>query len=253
MTGDPGDHAPTAERLLDVRTPAELGFAPDGSRVAFALHATVADIGSFVPERSLPGGCRRRRSRADDGWVVERSNAGLGARWRPTGVPVGSHHAGASAAVHDDPGRRPGARGFVPGFRRITCVVERWGTAPGPRRRPRLLRARLERPSRDRRGAGGRSCDRAARRGTAPVVHARRVVRPERGGRPARDGRVGVRLGRRRPLCGDRVDGADRRVRLVPRARGPARPGPAHGPHAVRARRGRSSGSRCRPTDAGPR
>ncbi len=49
MTGDPGDHAPTAERLLDVRTPAELGFAPDGSRVAFALHATVADIGSFVP------------------------------------------------------------------------------------------------------------------------------------------------------------------------------------------------------------
>ena len=49
MTGDPGDHAPTAERLLDVRTPAELGFAPDGSRVVFALHATVADIGSFVP------------------------------------------------------------------------------------------------------------------------------------------------------------------------------------------------------------
>ena len=48
MTGM-GAHAPTAERLLDVRTPAELAFAPDGSRVAFALHATVADVGSFVP------------------------------------------------------------------------------------------------------------------------------------------------------------------------------------------------------------
>ena len=41
--------APTAERLLDVRTPAELAFSPDGSRVAFALHATVADVGSFQP------------------------------------------------------------------------------------------------------------------------------------------------------------------------------------------------------------
>jgi dipeptidyl aminopeptidase/acylaminoacyl peptidase len=41
--------APTAELLLDVRTPAELTFSPDGSRVAFALHATVADVGSFVP------------------------------------------------------------------------------------------------------------------------------------------------------------------------------------------------------------
>lgn len=40
---------PTAELLLDVRTPAELAFSPDGSRIAFALHATVADAGSFVP------------------------------------------------------------------------------------------------------------------------------------------------------------------------------------------------------------
>ena len=44
-----GLEAPTAELLLDVRTPAELSFSPDGSRIAFALHATVADIGSFVP------------------------------------------------------------------------------------------------------------------------------------------------------------------------------------------------------------
>jgi dipeptidyl aminopeptidase/acylaminoacyl peptidase len=48
---DPVDRleAPTAELLLDVRTPAELAFSPDGSRVAFALHATVAEEGSFVP------------------------------------------------------------------------------------------------------------------------------------------------------------------------------------------------------------
>jgi dipeptidyl aminopeptidase/acylaminoacyl peptidase len=41
--------APTAELLLDVRTPAELTFSPDGSEIAFASHATVADVGSFVP------------------------------------------------------------------------------------------------------------------------------------------------------------------------------------------------------------
>jgi dipeptidyl aminopeptidase/acylaminoacyl peptidase len=40
---------PTAELLLDVRTPAELAFSPDGSKLVLALHATVADQGSFVP------------------------------------------------------------------------------------------------------------------------------------------------------------------------------------------------------------
>ena len=40
---------PAAHRLLDVRTPEEIAFAPDGQRVAFALQATVADSGSFVP------------------------------------------------------------------------------------------------------------------------------------------------------------------------------------------------------------
>ena len=32
-----------------MRTPAELAFSPDRSRVAFALHSTVADMGSFQP------------------------------------------------------------------------------------------------------------------------------------------------------------------------------------------------------------
>ena len=40
---------PTAELLLDVRTPMELALSPDGARLAFALHATVADEGSFQP------------------------------------------------------------------------------------------------------------------------------------------------------------------------------------------------------------
>lgn len=41
--------APTADLLLGVRTPAELALSPDGSQIVFALHATVADEGSFVP------------------------------------------------------------------------------------------------------------------------------------------------------------------------------------------------------------
>ncbi len=35
--------------MLDTRTPAELALSSDGSRIAFSLHATVADVGSFVP------------------------------------------------------------------------------------------------------------------------------------------------------------------------------------------------------------
>ena len=40
---------PTAEKLLSVRTPSELALSPDGRSLAFALHATVADVGSFPP------------------------------------------------------------------------------------------------------------------------------------------------------------------------------------------------------------
>ena len=49
MDATPDPHVPIDERLLDVRTPAELAFSPDGSKVAFALHATVADVGSHPP------------------------------------------------------------------------------------------------------------------------------------------------------------------------------------------------------------
>jgi len=40
---------PTAQLLLEVRTPAQVAVSPDGTAIAFALHATVADEGSFVP------------------------------------------------------------------------------------------------------------------------------------------------------------------------------------------------------------
>jgi dipeptidyl aminopeptidase/acylaminoacyl peptidase len=40
---------PTVDRLLSVRTPGELAPSPDGTELAFAVHATVADTGSFVP------------------------------------------------------------------------------------------------------------------------------------------------------------------------------------------------------------
>lgn len=46
---DDGTLGPTAELLLETRTPAEIAIAPGGSRLAFALHATVADTGSHVP------------------------------------------------------------------------------------------------------------------------------------------------------------------------------------------------------------
>lgn len=44
-----GLEVPTAEVLLSIRTPAELAISPHGSRLAFALHATVADEGLSVP------------------------------------------------------------------------------------------------------------------------------------------------------------------------------------------------------------
>jgi Tol biopolymer transport system component len=49
MTDGQSLNGPIDERLLDVRTPAELTFSPDGLKVAFALHATVADVGSHPP------------------------------------------------------------------------------------------------------------------------------------------------------------------------------------------------------------
>ena len=235
MTEDPGDHAPTAERLLDVRTPAEIAFAPEGSRVAFALHSTVADVGSFVPSDlyvvDVDGG---EPVRLTDGAWSDRTPV-----WSPdgrtVGVPVRPDHAGASAALHDGAGRGTGPRRHVRRFGGIAGLVERRDPPPGPRGRPWLLRARLERQGGDRRGPGGRSLDPASRTGAETSLHARRVVGSERGGRSARCGRVGVRLGRRRPLRRDRVHGALGWIGLVSRVRRSTRPERPDHAHAVRA------------------
>ncbi len=76
-------NAPTADLLLDVWTPGELALSPDGSRLAFALHATVADEGSFQPSHlyvmeTEPGGkpvqltngnrCDQTPAWSPDGW-----------------------------------------------------------------------------------------------------------------------------------------------------------------------------------------
>ncbi len=73
---------PTDELLLDVRTPAELAFSPDGTRIAFALHATVADEGSFQPSDiyiSDVDECARPSKLTDGGWS-DRTPA-----WSPDG------------------------------------------------------------------------------------------------------------------------------------------------------------------------
>ena len=49
MTGLHEPHRHLDERLLDVRTPSEIAFAPDAAKAAFALNATVADVGSYPP------------------------------------------------------------------------------------------------------------------------------------------------------------------------------------------------------------
>lgn len=75
-------HGPIDERLLDVRTPAELAFSPDGSRVAFALHAIVADIGSHPPsDLSLVDADGGEPVRVTDGAWSDRSPS-----WSPDGT-----------------------------------------------------------------------------------------------------------------------------------------------------------------------
>jgi hypothetical protein len=111
VSATPELHGPIDERLLDVRIPAELAFSPDGSRVAFALHATVADIGSHPPsDLFLVGRDSLEPVRIIGGAWSDRSPA-----WSPDGsqlwpsCPIGSP--GAPTPVHDGLRRRAGARG----------------------------------------------------------------------------------------------------------------------------------------------
>src|SRR4249919_2485163 len=49
MSGPSPGGRPTAERLMAVRTPMEIEFAPGGSRLAFTLHAVVSEHGVTQP------------------------------------------------------------------------------------------------------------------------------------------------------------------------------------------------------------
>lgn len=49
MSTDATTRRPTPELLVEVRTPAEVAASPDGTRVAFSLHATVSDRGPIAP------------------------------------------------------------------------------------------------------------------------------------------------------------------------------------------------------------
>ena len=77
---------PTAELLLNVRTPAELALSPDGERLAFALHATVADEGSFQPSDLF---VTQAREGAEPARLTEGAWSDRTPAWSPDGTRLG--------------------------------------------------------------------------------------------------------------------------------------------------------------------
>ncbi len=61
------DQRPFDEALLDTRTPAEFAIAADGRSLAFALHATVDDVGRHFPSDIWLGGLDGPPVRLTDG------------------------------------------------------------------------------------------------------------------------------------------------------------------------------------------
>jgi dipeptidyl aminopeptidase/acylaminoacyl peptidase len=61
------DRRPFDEALLDTRTPAEFAVAPDGRTLAFALLATVDDVGRHFPSDIWLGGVERPAVRLTEG------------------------------------------------------------------------------------------------------------------------------------------------------------------------------------------
>ncbi len=226
--------APTAGRLLDVRTPAELAFSPDGSRVAFALHSTVADVGSFQPsDLYLIEGDGEPTALTSGAWSDR----------TPVWSPDGSRLAFLSDRITPGhqlpytmvPGEEPVHVGTFVGSAESVAWSSDGDASAGPGGRSRVLRVGLERASGERRRAGAGPRDPAPGRSAPPPVHARPGVRRQRGGRASRHGHLGGRLGRRWTGRRDRIRRPTGRIRLVRGQRRPAGPRRAHRAHAVRA------------------
>ena len=184
MTGRTPGQRPTAERLLAVRTPMEIDFAPDGSRFAFTLQAVASDHGVTQPS---------------DLWVVEGDARPRSAHRRRLGrhlsdlvagriasrLPLGSRRGGPPPSVHDGARRGAGPRGELPGVGRAAGLVGRRSPPAGPGRRSGLVLPRGVRNARHRRRVGARAGDPTFERCVAPPADGRPDHgRPERGGPP---------------------------------------------------------------------
>ena len=66
-TGRDGGTRPFDEALLDTRTPADFAVAPDGRTLAFALLATVDDVGRHFPSDVWLGGLEGSPTRLTEG------------------------------------------------------------------------------------------------------------------------------------------------------------------------------------------
>jgi DNA-binding CsgD family transcriptional regulator len=166
---------------------------PSGSRVAFALHATVADVGSH-PSSDLYLVGEIRRAGPDHERSVERPEPGVVVGWIsrsrsfPTDHP--GHHLPTRWSSASNRSSQPSARSQ----RRRSRGPAR-ATPARARGRSRLLRPGLERAS----GAGRRTTPSTPRdsagRGAPAAVRDRPRIRRRHRGRAAGHERVGVRRG----------------------------------------------------------
>ena len=214
---DAATRRPTPELLVEVRTPAEVAASPDGTRLAFSLHATVSERGPIAPSDLYllePGD---EPVQLTEGEWSDRA---------PTWSPDGSRLAFVSDRIkrgHFLPYVMPAGGGEPRRWEPSRAAPSRsrgrptgggcsWArpTPARTRTRPRPWRSWAPATTPTRSCTGGAE---AYRRLFLIDVDDRR----RRRGRPAGPVRVGVGLGRRRDRRRDRLGGSDGE-RLVRRA-----------------------------------